>query len=176
VALSAALRVPALVSDKLTAMVQEHERGLGGWHAEWETLPEICTLTAGALSHLIQVVEGLELDAARMRANLDATDGLILAEAAAMALGEHIGRPRAHELVEQASRRASAQGHHLRDVLAGDPQVQAHLSSDDLDRLFDPLNYLGLAERLVERALAGSSAAPAPEGGATTSNKEGQGL
>jgi 3-carboxy-cis,cis-muconate cycloisomerase len=176
VMLSAALRVPSLVAVMLTAMVQEHERGLGGWHAEWETLPEICALTAGALSHLIQVVEGLEVDAARMRANLDATNGLILAEAAAMALGEHIGRPRAHELVEQAGRRASAQGRPLRDVLAGDPQVQAHLSSDDLDRLFDPLNYLGLAERMVERALAGSSAARAPEDGAPTSNKEGQGL
>lgn len=154
VALSAALRVPALVSIMLTAMVQEHERGLGGWQAEWETLPEICALTAGALSHLTQVMEGVEIDAERMRANLDATNGLILAEAVTMALGTHIGRARAHELVEQASRRAVAQGRRLRDVLADDPQVRAHLSDADLDRLFDPTHYLGVAERLVDRALA----------------------
>jgi 3-carboxy-cis,cis-muconate cycloisomerase len=138
----------------LVAMVQEHERGLGGWQAEWETLPEICELTAGALGHMTQVAEGLEVDVERMRANLEATGGLILAEAAAMALGPHMGRPAAHRLVEQACRRAAGQGRHLRDVLADDPQVTAHLSTADLERLFDPHNYLGLAEQLVERTLA----------------------
>jgi len=154
VALSAALRVPALVSTMLTAMAQEHERGLGGWQAEWETLPEICTLTAGALAHMTGVMEGLEIDAERMRANLDMTGGLILAEAVAMALGQAIGRPAAHEVVERASHQAVAQGRHLRDVLAADPRVTEHLSAADLDRLFDPVNYIGLAEQLVDRALS----------------------
>ena len=73
VVLAAATKVPALVSVMLAAMVQEHERGLGNWHAEWETLPEICMLSAGALEQLTQVIEGLEIDTARMRRNLDVT-------------------------------------------------------------------------------------------------------
>lgn len=157
VALAAAIRVPALVSVMLAAMVQEHERGMGNWHAEWETLPEICTLAAGALGHVTQMLEGLDIDVARMRQNLDATHGLILAEAVSVELGRHIGRLPAHQLVEQACRRAAEQKRHLRDVLAEDPEVQAHLSSEDLERLFDPGNYTGLAETLVERVLAGRS-------------------
>jgi 3-carboxy-cis,cis-muconate cycloisomerase len=154
VVLAAATKVPGLVSVMLAAMVQEHERGLGGWHAEWETLPEICLLTAGALAQMAQVIEGLELDPARMRANLDATRGLILAEAVAMALGQHIGRPAAHEVVEQASHRAVAQGQHLCEVLAEDPRVQPYLSTEELEHLFDPGAYLGVAGQLVDRVLA----------------------
>jgi len=90
VAQAAALRVPGLVAVMLSAMLQEHERGVGGWHAEWETLPQIVLLTAGALHQTVAMVAGLEVDAARMRKNLDATDGLIMAEAVTLALGEHI--------------------------------------------------------------------------------------
>jgi 3-carboxy-cis,cis-muconate cycloisomerase len=154
VALAAAVRVPALVSTMLAAMAQEHERGLGGWQAEWETLPEICALAAGALEQMARTMEGLEVDATRMLANLDLSGGLILAEAAAMALARHVGRARAHELVEQASRRAVAQGRHLREALAEDAEVRAHLSIEELGRAFDPGNYLGVAAELVDRALA----------------------
>ena len=152
--LAAAIRVPGLVSVMLTAMVHEHERGLGDWHAEWDTLPEICTLAAGALAQLIQVLEGLELDPARMAENLEATRGLILAEAVTMALGGKIGRLPAHHLVEDACRRAADERRHLRDVLGEDQEVRKHLSGADLRRLLDPADYIGLAETLVERALA----------------------
>src|SRR5207249_12326922 len=86
IALAAAVRVPGLVATMLSAAVQEHERGLGNWPAEWETLPEIALLTAGALDALAGVVEGLEVDPARMRANLELTRGQIFAEAVQMAL------------------------------------------------------------------------------------------
>ena len=95
--LSAALRVPPLVSTMLTAMIQEEERGLGGWHAEWETLPEIVRLTAGALHHLTGALSELKIDPERMRQNLEITHGLIFAEAVAMALAEKMPRPEAHE-------------------------------------------------------------------------------
>jgi len=104
VVLSAATRVPGLVSTMLSAMVQEDERGLGNWHAEWETLPEIFRLTAGALHQMATIVPHLEVDAARMKLNLDATQGLIFAEAVSMALASHIGKSAAHTLVEAASR------------------------------------------------------------------------
>jgi 3-carboxy-cis,cis-muconate cycloisomerase len=157
VILAAATRVPALVSVMLSAMVQEHERGLGGWHAEWETLPDICTLTAGALAHAIAIVEGLQVDPARMAENLDLTHGLILAEAIAMALGEKLGKAAAHAIVEEASAQAIAGRRSLGDVLAADARVAALLSTRDLERLLDPRNYVGLAKPLIERALAARS-------------------
>ncbi len=160
IALAAALRVPALVSVVLAAMLQENERGLGNWLAEWETLPEIFNLTAGALGHMTRVLENLEVNKEQMARNLEATHGQILAESVMMALGTGMGRLQAHELVEKACRRASEQGRHLRDILREDPQVQEHLSSSDLERLFSPNNYLGLAEALVDRALAMRSKHP----------------
>lgn len=154
VVLAAAIRVPALVSVMLSAMVQEHERGLGNWHAEWETLPEICMLSAGALGHLVQVMEGLEVDEARMRHNLDATHGLILAEAVSAALAPKLGRDAAHGLIEAACRRAIEQDKPLREVLVRDTKVGKLLSAPELNRLCDPMNYLGAAEQLVDRVLA----------------------
>jgi 3-carboxy-cis,cis-muconate cycloisomerase len=152
--LAASARVPALASIMLAAMVQEHERGLGGWQAEWETLPEICMLASGALAQAIAVVEGLQVDATRMAKNLDLTHGLILAEAVSMALAEKLGKTKAHSLVEEASERSISANRPLRETLAADARVTAHLSGADLERLTDPRHYLGQAERLVARALA----------------------
>jgi 3-carboxy-cis,cis-muconate cycloisomerase len=100
------------------------------------------------------VVAGLEVHPERMRENLGATNGLILAAAAAAALGRHLGRQPAHELVERACRRAVEQGRHLREVLADDPEVRTVLSDVELDRVFDAGNHLGLAGVFVDRVLA----------------------
>jgi 3-carboxy-cis,cis-muconate cycloisomerase len=154
VVLAAAIRVPALVSTMLAALVQEHERGLGGWHAEWETLPEIFMLAAGALSHTIQIVNGLEVHEEKMAQNLEATRGLILAEAVAIALAKHMGRMPAHHLIEQASRKALESSRTLRDVLAEDKQVRDHLSTAEIDKLLDPKNYIGSAASMIDRVLA----------------------
>lgn len=156
VVLSAATRVPGLVSTMLSAMVQEDERGLGDWHAEWETLPEIFRLTAGALHQMATIVPHLEVDVARMRRNLDATQGLIFAEAVAMTMGKDLGKSAAHELLEVASRQARQSGKHLREVLAQNRVVTEHLTSADLDRLFAPENYLGVAQELVDRVINAS--------------------
>jgi 3-carboxy-cis,cis-muconate cycloisomerase len=156
VVLSAATRVPGLVGTMLSAMVQEDERGLGDWHAEWETLPEIFRLTGGSLHQMATIVPHLEIDAARMRRNLDATQGLIFAEGVTMAMGKYIGKSAAHALVEVASRQARASGKHLREVLAQDRAVTERLSSAELDYLFAPENYLGVAEELVDRVVTAS--------------------
>jgi 3-carboxy-cis,cis-muconate cycloisomerase len=154
--LSAALRVPGLVSSLLTSMIQEEERGLGGWHAEWEVLPDIVQLTAGAIHHLATVAPNLEIDAKRMRKNLDLTEGLIFSEAVSMALGEKMAKADAHELVEAACARALREKRNLRAILGADPRIEAQLSSADLDRLFDPRNYLGAAEKYVDHVVAAS--------------------
>ncbi|MBX8561662.1 3-carboxy-cis,cis-muconate cycloisomerase [Pseudomonas cichorii] len=154
VMIGAATRAPGLVATLFAAMPQEHERSLGLWHAEWETLPELCCLVSGSLQQALQVVPGLEVDESRMLANLDSTRGLVLAEAVSIELSRRIGRVAAHHLVEQNCRRAVQQGAHLRQVLGEDPQVTAHLSSVELDRLLDPAHYLGQARLWVERAVA----------------------
>src|SRR5439155_1227538 len=83
---AAATRMPGLVATMLAAAVQEHERGLGNWPAEWETLPQIVQLAGGALVAMAEVVAGLSVDAARMRRNVDLTQGQLFAEALQMAL------------------------------------------------------------------------------------------
>jgi 3-carboxy-cis,cis-muconate cycloisomerase len=160
VALSAAVRVPGLVSTMLTAIAQEHERGLGGWHAEWETLPQIVSLSAGALHQMAELVPKLKIDADRMRENLEATRGLIFAEAVTMALAQKMGKAAAHELVESACERARKEKGHLRDIILGDQQATAHLSATQIAGLFDPQKYLGMAETLVDRVVATSKDDP----------------
>jgi 3-carboxy-cis,cis-muconate cycloisomerase len=154
VVLSAATRVPGLVSTMLSAMVQEDERGLGNWQAEWETLPEIFRLTAGALHQMATIAPHLEVDTARMKRNLEATQGLIFSEGVAVAMASHIGKSSARKLVEAASLEARKSGKHLREVLAQDRTVSDHLTAAELDRLFEPENYLGIAEELVDRVIA----------------------
>jgi 3-carboxy-cis,cis-muconate cycloisomerase len=148
--LSAAIRVPALVSTMLSAMVQEDERGIGGWHAEWETLPEIVCLAAGALHQLTIVMPHLEIDVQRMRQNLDLSNGLIFAEAVTAALGEKIGRSQARKLLDSANERAAKEKLSLRKVLDENPEIKKHLSPQELDRLFDPRNYSGNASQFID--------------------------
>jgi 3-carboxy-cis,cis-muconate cycloisomerase len=153
IALAASLRVPGLVATMLQAAVQEHERGLGNWPAEWETLPQIVMLTAGALDAMAEVAEGLDIHVDRMRANLDLTHGLIFAEAVQMALAPAMGRDAAHALVAGACRRASAQRAHLRDILENEPRVNDVLGREAIAHLFDPAAYLGQSRAYVARAL-----------------------
>lgn len=153
IVLGAAIRVPSLVATLMSAAVQEHERGLGNWPVEWDALPEIVLACAGALDAMVTLVAGLEIDAARMRANLELTQGQIMAEAAQMALAPKLGRDVAHKLVADACKRAATEGKHVRDVLAAKPEVTAILDGAALDRLFDPTHYLGATASFIERAL-----------------------
>jgi 3-carboxy-cis,cis-muconate cycloisomerase len=154
VALAAATRLPGLVATMLAAMTSEHERGVGGWHAEWETLADIVTLTGGSLLHMSGVISGLQIDDDAMTKNLHRTHGQIMAEAVATGLAEHLGRANAHMIVEEACAKAAANGSELRDALAGDARVTQALPVADLERLLNPRNYLGSSETLIDRILA----------------------
>ena len=126
-AIAAATMAPNLAATIFAAQVSDHERSAGPWHAEWPTLPSLLLVTSGALAAIVDIAEGLEVDAARMRLNLDATHGLIMAESVTMALAEKIGKSEAHHLMEAASKKAVAEKKDLRDVLTRDPTVTAHL-------------------------------------------------
>jgi 3-carboxy-cis,cis-muconate cycloisomerase len=153
-ALGAATMAPNLAATIFAAQVQDHERSAGPWHAEWPTLPALMLVTSGALTAIVDLAEGLEVDAARMRANLDATHGLIMAEAVTFALADKIGKSDAHHLIEAASKRAIAEQKHLRDVLTGESKVSAHLDAKQIAALFEPMAYQGVAQALIDRLLA----------------------
>jgi 3-carboxy-cis,cis-muconate cycloisomerase len=152
-ALGCATMAPQLAATIFAAQVQDHERSAGPWHAEWPTLPQLMLVTSGALAAIVDIAEGLDVDAARMRSNLEATHGLIMAEAVTFALAETIGKSNAHHLVEAASKRAIADKKHLREVLAADPQVTAHLSPEKVASLFEPMAYQGASQALIDRLL-----------------------
>ena len=153
-ALGAATMAPNLAATIFAAQVQDHERSAGPWHAEWPTLPTLMLVTSGALAAIVDLAEGLEVDAARMRQNLDATHGLIMAEAISFALAEKIGKADAHHLVEAASKKAVADKKHLRDVLTNDSKVTAQLDASKLAALFEPMAYQGASQALIDRLLA----------------------
>ena len=152
-ALAAATMAPNLAATIFAAQIQEHERSAGPWHAEWPTLPTLLLMTSGALAAIVDLAEGLEVDALRMASNLDTTRGLVMAEAVTMALAEKIGKSDAHHLIEAASKKAVANRVHLRDVLTADPNVTTHLDATALEKLFDPLAYQGVSQQLIDRLL-----------------------
>lgn len=152
--LTAATRAPGLVATVMAGMVQEHERALGGWQAEWDALPDLARLAGGALANIEQIVSGIDVDAARLAANLDVTHGLILGESVMLALGDSLGRLDAHHLVERASKAAVQSGRTLFDVLAADSAVTQHLSAEQLKHLLDPAQYVGQAHAYVDAVLA----------------------
>lgn len=138
----------------MDAMIADHERSTGPWEIEWIVLPEAFCLTAGALKQTRALLAGLEVDVAKMRANIDLTNGLVMAEAVMMGLGPHIGREYAHDLVYDICREATRQGRPLADLLAEHPEINRHFDRAALERLCDPANYLGQAGVMVDRVLA----------------------
>src|SRR5438067_301035 len=150
------------VAALLEAAVADHERSTGPWEIEWITLPEIFLLASGALRQTRDLVRGLEVDAARMRKNLDLTDGAVVSEAVMMGLGPPLGRQRAHDLVYDICRQAATTGAPLIDLLAKEPEIAKHVNRATLAKLCDPANYLGLAGEMVDRVLA-IEAAQAPK-------------
>jgi 3-carboxy-cis,cis-muconate cycloisomerase len=152
------------VAALLDAMVADHERSTGPWEIEWIALPEAFLLTAGALNQAKSVVAGLEVDAKRMRANLDLTKGLVVSEAVMMGLAPYLGREYAHDLVYDLCREAIRQDRPLLDLLSENAAITKHVDRKKLSELCDPSNYLGLSAVMVDRVLERIRAAPLTKG------------
>ena len=146
--------VHALVPQMLAAMAQDQERGTGPWQAEALAVGQSFVLAHGALACARVLAEGLTVDAARMRRNLDSTGGLIVAEAVMMGLAPVMGRGEAHHVVHHACDVALAEGIPLATALLRDPQVADKLTPAEVERLTDPAGYLGAAEAFVDRVVA----------------------
>jgi 3-carboxy-cis,cis-muconate cycloisomerase len=153
-ALAAAHRVPGLVASFLSAMVQEHERGLGGWQSEWPVVTAVIQSTGAAISSMAEVAEGLSVDVQKMRRNIENTSGAIFAERAMMLLGAKLGRDIAHKVVEAAVQRSVKEGKHLSAVLAETAEVTTHLDHAELEQLETPEQYLGSAEKFRQTLMS----------------------
>jgi adenylosuccinate lyase len=142
--------VRATAGQALEAMVAEHERDGAAWKTEWALLPQACGAAAVALALGAELAAGLRVDDERMRENVDAQRGYVLAEPAMLALGAELGPRRAHELVHGLT---VDDAQTLREALAADPEVAALLSSQRLEELLHPERALGAADELVRRVL-----------------------
>jgi 3-carboxy-cis,cis-muconate cycloisomerase len=139
------------------AMFHEHERDWSSFQMEWAYLPELCIMTHGALLLTTRVVSGLVVYPEKMRRNLEISGGALLAERVMLALGAHIGRQDAHDVIYEAAMRAFETRQPFAEVLKADARVSAHLSAETIDSLLDPAQYTGLAAQFVERVLAGDN-------------------
>jgi 3-carboxy-cis,cis-muconate cycloisomerase len=151
--LACAERAPGLAATVLGAMAQEHERAAGAWQAESEPLRELLRLTGSAAVSAREMLTGLTVDHARMRANLDLNGQLLMSESVAVALAQSIGRARAQDLVEQATRQSVDDGRPLREVLLELPEVADGLGPERLDEALDPARYLGVTAELIDRTI-----------------------
>jgi 3-carboxy-cis,cis-muconate cycloisomerase len=152
--LSQSRGVHALVPQMLGAMAQDLERGTGPWQAELLALPQAFLLGHGALSQARFIAEGLVVDAARMRANLDATGGLIVSEAVMMGLAPVLGRMDAHHVVNDACDTVRDRGGSLTEALLADARLAGKLDAAGIAQMTDPAGYLGSAGAFTDRVLA----------------------
>jgi 3-carboxy-cis,cis-muconate cycloisomerase len=148
--LAAAERTPGLVASFLSAMVQEHERGVGSWQSEWPVVASVIQSTGSAAASMAEVAQGLSVDAVRMRQNIESTQGRVFAERAMMLLATELGRDVAHKLLEGAVRKSVAENMRLSTVLAELPEVRSKLDRSVVEQLEVPEQYLGSAEAFRE--------------------------
>jgi 3-carboxy-cis,cis-muconate cycloisomerase len=147
--ITAARANASLLASLHQAQIQEHERGTHGWQMEWLVLPQMFTLTAAALNKALFLSQNLVVDEARMRENIDASHGLMQAEAASYALvGASMDKASANQLVKEACQVAVEEGRHLVDVLKEKTDA-----SVDWDAIREESAYLGSTEPFIDRVL-----------------------
>jgi len=156
--LAAAERAPGLVGTVFSAMVQEHERAAGAWHAEWETIRDLLRIAGGASYHAAAMLASLHVDAGRMRENLAADGGLVMAERLALVLTRRAGRPVATQAVRRCSEESRERHVPFAEVVRADPEVRRHLSDEEITEVLDPAGYIGSIEELIARATAAHAA------------------
>ena len=152
--IAAAAEVRANVPLALEAMQTEHEADRTTSLVMEAAEARAAIALGDALARLVEVLQGLRLDPARMRRNLDLGGGLIMAEAVMLNLGAKIGRQHAHDVVYDAAQAAFVEGRAFAELLAADPRVTAHLDRDAIAGLLDPTAYTGLCAEMARDAAA----------------------
>ncbi len=152
-AIASARLAIGIVPVILSGLSQEHERAAGGWQAEWTAIPNLFEYTASSVERVRATVSGLQIDPARMHANLEITHGLAMAESLTMALAVHLGKPEAHRLVAALSKQVNTSGDTLLQAARATEQVSSALTPDELAQALDPAHYLGSTDIFIDRAL-----------------------
>ena len=147
-------RVPGQLAALFSCFDHSHERASGAWHAEWQSLRELFVTLGAMLEQLDTALNGIEVNVEAMRANLDRSRGLVMAEAVAMALAPALGRSAAQALVKRAVGHAGVDHRPLYDVLSEEQSVMELLGREGLLRAMDPRAYLGSSAAMVEVVLA----------------------
>jgi adenylosuccinate lyase len=141
----------SLVSPALENVPTWHERDLTQSSCERFVIPEECILIDYMLILMIKVLKGLEIDEARMRRNMDITQGRMMSEAVMLALAKKgLGRQKAHELTRQLAIKSHNKQREFKQVLAEDSTAKKLLSPEEIEQVMDPRNYLGTAQRQIE--------------------------
>jgi 3-carboxy-cis,cis-muconate cycloisomerase len=153
VSLAAAVQAPGLVATMLSAMAQEHERAVGGWQAEWDTLPALVVLASRSADAMADTLPHLVVDPARMMVNLDAAGGVARAEGLMAALTTHLGRREAQVVVERVTAQAISDKRQLQDAAADDPVIRQCLTIEQIAQALDPANSAGAVGSFVDRVL-----------------------
>src|SRR5712691_1795603 len=151
---AAAAQIRALVPLALEAMQTEHEADRTTSIMMSRALVQACELTGDMLQRMIVLMDGLQVFPDRMRANLELSGGLIMAEALMLELGRQIGRQRAHDAVYEAAQASVTESRPFREMLAADPHVAAGLTPPQVESLLDPARYTGLCSQFAERGAA----------------------
>ena len=152
--LTQAAFLPGLLGVLASALPQEHERALGGWQAEWQAVPQILQGTGTALQQSVALLAGLELQPQAMRANIDVSRGLVMAESVAFGLAPQMGKADAHALLERLSRQAVDSGQTLEETLLQDPEACRLATPAQFSAWLSPLAYLGASGEFVDRVLS----------------------
>ena len=154
---AAAAQVTALFPLALDAMRTEHEADGSTSVMIERVIQGSIELVGDILSRLALLFDGIDVKPERMRQNLNLSGGLIMSENIMLALGERVGRQRAHDIVYEHAQDAAIQAVSFRDLLVSDQEVRNHLSEDELDGLLDPASYTGacgeIARTQAERAV-----------------------
>lgn len=150
--IAAAAEIRAQVPLALEAAMTEHEADRTTSLMMDTAESRACIATGDMLARLAEIMLGLRLDPARMRANLDLGGGLIMAEAVMLDLATAIGRQHAHDAVYDAAMTAFEQNRRFGDLLAADPRVSAHMTPDQIAGLLDPAAYTGLCADMAREA------------------------
>ena len=139
---------PALLNNTLW-----DERDLTNSSCERVIFPEVMILTDHTINTMITIIQNLQLHPENIRKNLALLKGINMSEAVMIGLAMQVGRQQAHDLIRKCAMNARKNGKHMEDVLLEDEEVSKHLTQDEIERLMNPENYIGVAVEQVERVV-----------------------
>lgn len=137
----------------LTGMVGDHERDARALRVEWACVPDAAHYCLAATTMALETVAGLTVHADRLADNVRDVAGHVMSERLMLALGEHVGKQTAHEIVYELTQRSRDEGVPVRELAAHRKEVTDNLDPSVREEIFDPTGYLGSSSVLTMRVV-----------------------